>query len=868
VEGAFGSITKILEDAGHALRSDESGYGPEVLNRLVAALPAFFRSEDPAARAAAIRGMNLLVPLKPAQLAVGMQAFIQGLAMLKDDPDPRVRRGVCQALVALFREGTDHLLEKLGEIMDFMLAKSQDAQEEVAREACEFWLVFLEFHGHEDLEEAAAAAARDGSSGSSSTERRRRRERIPEMLRAYLPRLVPVLLRGMVFSQADREVMEADAKLQLDSVPDRPEDFEPMHPRGRGGGVGEEDEEEEEEGDEEDEDGGGGLGGGDGGAVQQWNLRRCSAATLDSIAEFFGPEVLLPILLPLLGEQLQHGDVWDREACILALGAVSSCVQGMDEHLPQLFPFLLQQLDDPAALQACPELGCTVVWALSRYARWILARENNATFLSPLVERVLRTMLDRNKRVQQAACSALATFEEEAGPRLLPYMPHILSYIGEAMDRYQTHSFVVLLDALGTLADAIRHELAKPEYTAVFMPKVCGKGRVGGGGGRRALDDCSGESRCAEWLSNQNLAPSTPHHHTTHHQRPQLWARWQQVGDQDRVLLYLLECLTSLAPALGLALQPWAPEVYARCLRLLQAMLVEAQAGGEPDRDFAVCALDLLAGMAEGMGASLESLIPTNNGELLGLLLGCMRDPCDGVRQSAFALVGDLAKASCHHHLGPALPAYLPVLIENLDARSLAVVNNASWALGELTVRMAADALAPFVGPALAKLAPVVQRHREHTHNPAILENVAITLGRLAKVCPQAVAQALGAGLPAFLRAWCVCLQDVKHRGEKEHAFEGLCLLIQQAPGALTGSGVGGGGFCKETFEAFGWAVASWYDPGAQAPDCPERLQGMLRVILHYARDAIVREQHRDWNEVLSSLDPQLVQYFVLFYEL
>ena len=250
-----------------------------------------------------------------------------------------------------------------------------------------------------------------------------------------------------------------------------------------------------------------------------------------------------------------------------------------------------------------------------------------------------------------------------------------------------------------------------------------------------------------------------------------------------------------------------------------------------------------------------------------------MRDPSEEVRQSALALVGDLAKAGCHHHLTPALPSYMPVLVENLDARharSLAVVNNASWAVGELAARMGGEALAPFVGAIMGKLEPVVQRHREE--NPAILENVAITLGRLAKACPQGVVAALGgptatAAAAGFLRDWCLCLQDVKHRGEKEHAFEGLCMLIQQAPAALTGGGAGGG-FCKDTFEAFGWAIASWYDPEAGAPDVPAQLQGMLRVILHYARDCVVREQHRDWNEVLSSLDPHLVQYFVHFYDL
>lgn len=324
-----------------------------------------------------------------------------------------------------------------------------------------------------------------------------------------------------------------------------------------------------------------------------------------------------------------------------------------------------------------------------------------------------------------------------------------------------------------------------------------------------------------------------------------------------------MECLTSLAPALGLALQPWAPDAYARCLRLIKAALLDAAA---TDKDFAICALDLLAGMCEGFGPSMESLLPTQGGELLGLLLGCLRDPSEGVRQSACALVGDLAKAQCQHHLLPALPSYLPPLIDGLDARSLAVVNNASWALGELAGCVGGPAFAPFVPAVLSKLLPLVQRDREEQRCPSLLENVAITLGRIAKACPQALALALGpTAAPAFLRAWCACLQEIRHRGEKEQAFEGLCLLIQQAPSALTG---GSGGFCKETFEAVAWAIASWYDPDSNAPDVPERLQAMLRVVLLYARDAVVREQGRDWNEVLSTLDPHLVGYFVSFYGL
>jgi transportin-1 len=801
IEGAFSSLVKILEDCGQELRADTSGYGPEVLNQLVPILSSFFRAEVPGIRATAVRAMNLLVPLKPAQLLLHMDAFIQALAGLQDDSSPRVRQGVCQTLVALFREASDHLLSRLGEVMEFMLAKSQDQDEDVAREACEFWSVFCHYYGNEG------------------------QQQVPEALRAFLPRLLPVLLAGMVFAQADREAMEADKASMQDSVPDRAEDLRPVHYQSRGDrgfGAGEK---EEEEGEEEEEGARGeGVGGGLGDEVEQWNLRRCAAATLDTIAEFFGPDVLLPILLPYLYAKLQQGSVWEREACILALGAVASCMEGMGEQLLQLFPFLLQQLDDKAGMATNPQLGCTVAWTLGRYAGWILEQHNDSGFLAPLVERLLGAMLDPHKKVQQAACSALASLEEDAGLRLLPYLSHLLGFMSQALGRYQTRSLIVLFDTLGTLADAVKHELAAPEYTALFMPA--------------------------------------------------LWAKWAAVADSDRVLLYLMECMTSLAVALGPAFQPWASEAFARCLRLLQQVLAADSSGQACDKEFAVCALDLLTGMAEGLGSSLESLLLDSN--LMGVLFACMQDASEDVRQSAFALLGDLVKA-CHLHLVPVLPTYLPVLVNNLDPRAVSVCNNASWALGELTVRVGPEHMTPHVPAVMARLIPMArQRNEMHPH---LVENTAITIGRLAKVCPNAVATAPGVGAD-FVLAWCLSLQEVKHRGEKEHAFEGLCLLLQQKPSILLQpsqnstatpaasppSSVAPTG--ADTFEAFAWAVASWYDADQGRPDVPAGLQHMFQVIFNYIRETVNNMPAQDWNEYLSSLDPQLVSYLVSFYEM
>jgi transportin-1 len=45
--------------------------------------------------------------------------------------------------------------------------------------------------------------------------------------------------------------------------------------------------------------------------------------------------------------------------------------------------------------------------------------------------------LDPNKRVQEAACSAFATLEEEACLELVPFLPLILETLVAAFKKYQ-----------------------------------------------------------------------------------------------------------------------------------------------------------------------------------------------------------------------------------------------------------------------------------------------------------------------------------------------------------------------------------------------------------------------------------------------
>lgn len=60
---------------------------------------------------------------------------------------------------------------------------------------------------------------------------------------------------------------------------------------------------------------------------------------------------------------------------------------------------------------------------------------------------------------------------------------------------------------------------------------------------------------------------------------------------------------------------------------------------------------------------------------------------CFKVRQSSFALLGDLTKA-CFEHVHPYIADFLPILGQNLNPDYISVCNNATWAIGEISIKL------------------------------------------------------------------------------------------------------------------------------------------------------------------------------------
>ena len=153
---------------------------------------------------------------------------------------------------------------------------------------------------------------------------------------------------------------------------------------------------------------------------------------------------------------------------------------------------------------------------------------------------------------------------------------------------------------------------------------------------------------------------------------------------------------------MGSAFIPYATPVFERCNNIIHNALLQYQAYqqnpdmDEPDRSFLVVALDLLSGLTQGLGMALEPLISHSQPNLLSLLTVCLKHPQAPVRQSAYALVGEMAMG-CFTLLRLHMPGIMSELILQLDPEPkvefISASNNAAWSVGEVALRFSGERL-------------------------------------------------------------------------------------------------------------------------------------------------------------------------------
>eukprot|EP00301_Raphidiophrys_heterophryoidea_P020992 c5548_g1_i1.p1 GENE.c5548_g1_i1~~c5548_g1_i1.p1 ORF type:complete len:947 (-),score=238.61 c5548_g1_i1:386-3226(-) len=714
VEGCFEVLELLCDDLHEVLDRDLATYRPT--NVLIPVLLNLLStSQQPATQMHCLSCIGHFLLTMPAILASNMNSYLQSIFARATSPDERVRKHVCRAFVTLVEMRGDSVLYQSGSVqhvVEYMIVATSDKDDDVSLEACEFWTAIC------------------------------RRQEVPatvELLEPVLGRVVPLLLSKMVYSQD--ELSYVNANNDDDTVADNDHDIRPFTHKARaaggwdGAGGPDDGDDANSHGSADDDDDHGDHGDDadcdddEEADPSGWNIRKCAASGMDNLAIVFG-ERIWPHLQPHLERNFNSPNWLDREASVLALGAVADgCLEGLKPHLGQLLQYLCLLLKDPQ-----PLIRSISSWTLSRFSGWLVEQQDPERFVRPVLMELLTRIADSNKNVQRVACSALATLEDEAQTLLVPYLDAIVPSLMSAFQKYQAKNMLILYDALGTLADAVGPALNTSQYIQAIMGPVM--------------------------------------------------AKWMTLDLFNRQLLPMLECLADLAQAMGLGFLPYAQGTFSRsCAIIQQTLTTHTHSLADPNvrspgLDPVIWSLDLISGLCVALKEQMGPIIAQSQSTLMALVLHCLQDKSqfEATHQSALALLGDLAKASIDQ-LQTHVPAIMPCIATNLNPYFVSVCNNASWAMGEISVRVSPEQLTPFVDSIATKLIEIVLNPHQEFH-PSLLENCAITIGRLGMVVPAPMSRNIG----SFLPQWCQQIKRIHDPVEKAHAYAGLVKLVHANP--------------------------------------------------------------------------------------
>ncbi|GET92748.1 hypothetical protein, conserved [Leishmania tarentolae] len=610
--------------------------------------------------------------------------------------------------LTFYQEIDDDLFGKIGQLMYQATtagngASPANAEEESLRiEATEFWRAILHF------------------------------PHFAEVAQSTVVQIIPVIIRSMIYSEMEIGMLQASAEDW--QVPDKIDSIRPRHytelnkAASDGCNDGEED-----DGDDDEE-------------VEEWNLRRVSALTLDDLSQYYGDLLLMPVLSCIEGMIRSEPAGWrQQEAGVLAIGAFcEGCYDSLAQFLPDICPMLLQLLEAADTHFLVVSIS---LWSCTRLGSYFLS---NHSLMERLMACILRKMENPSKMVQGAAVEALRSILEMAEEgQVDAAAPAIVRSIATCFGAYQLKNRVLLLEAVQSVCQTLGSAV-----------------------------------RGSEELISTLLGP--------------LGQLWSQTPNDSPLLWSLFDCMATVCATLGPAMQPMSGEIFNRSFSLLREHLQQRHAALQvgdtpPDEEFTVTSSILLSGLFDAMGSGLEPLVAQNEPVFMQLTLSMLSDASPHIRQNGFCLASDVAR-TCPMHLQQVLPQFCDLAVQNVtmaDESCYGVVSNVAWAVCNLLEHEVDGTGAPTMqgSPAMPQLFAFFTKLLGQTNITSdmrnMAENVSLCLGVMLYVDAEVESKA-GCSVELFAGVFCRFVRNVRESTSLlEAGTKGFLMAVQQKPSAV-----------------------------------------------------------------------------------
>lgn len=557
-----------------------------------------------------------------------------------------------------------------------------------------------------------------------------------------------------------------------------------------------------------------------------WTVRKGAALCLDYLSNVYNDEIL-EFILPHIEEKLMS-DKWNiRESAVLTLGAIAKgCMYSLSPFIPKVLEYLIKLLNDEKPLAR--SISC---WCVTRFSSWICHPDNCDKWFEPVLLNLLKRILDTNKRVQEAACSSFANLEEDALDLLNNYLHEIVHTIQQAFQIYQAKNYFILFDVVGTLIDSVNivkenndlaHEIVNsilskwntirinsPYIIALMECMSC----ITSAYGKDFLKYAKNVIRtCIKFLvllyidleeeikyyyskKAGNTNTYMVNRNNISMTASELLA-YYKISNEDYFTTLkdidsispskkkdLIECSFDLLSRILSVINSnimniisenefnFIPLVHKYCLKfdnikfdgILNNKLIMNQGfnkmvfspeGGNP-----------ISSSSSSVVKNGRIVIPKEgeNDQLTELAKNFLNF---GILQSNFALIGDISRF-CAQYLIPYLNDIIPFLIAHIAHPSTPVSNNASWAIGEISIHINPQYMEVYVDEIIKQLIYICQNSKYHG---CLLQNICITLGRLSSIYPKKIIFYF----PQFLKTWLKIMSHGTQENEKINSLKAI----------------------------------------------------------------------------------------------
>nr|CCC93166.1 unnamed protein product [Trypanosoma congolense IL3000] len=438
---------------------------------------------------------------------------------------------------------------------------------------------------------------------------------------------------------------------------------------------------------------------------------------------------------------MQRDKPWKvLEAAILALGAImDGCFIFMTPYLNDISDRLLRLLADPTAHFLVVNIS---LWTGTQIGQYIVSEPEK---LRAFLTCVLQKMQSPSKLVQESATAALQRIINLCDEgQLNNDVSTIIESVVQCLRGYQLKNRVLLLETLETICDILEEPLrSSPDAVEALMEP--------------------------------------------------LGTLWRDTPNDSPLIFSLFRCMSGVCRAMGPAISPTlAKEVFERSYQMVLQHVqkrVEAKALNQdpPEYEFLVTSGDLLSGLFDALGGTLEPLIRQCNPPLITTMLQMTVDEDAEVRRSGFSLLGDMAKnvpCAVQERLGDVVKTSLENLAV-LNEGTSSVVSNVAWSLSNLLENQVDMNDLPVLDTSngmqqlFAAIAAILGGSSHTADMRNMMENMCICIGYMLYLNP-AVESLPGCQVELFAERFCMYMRNVKEESRRDAAVSGFITVAHR----------------------------------------------------------------------------------------